>query len=57
MKTRFPADFENTLLASYLVPAKLKLLTDEKIKKLKSEFHQVLPYPSELEIEVKKWKV
>ena len=57
LKTRFPADLHNALLATYFVPARVNLLTDEVVQKLKSEFYQVLPHPSELEKEVSTWKV
>ena len=52
-------DFQHlqALLATYFIPQKLPSLTDEVITKLRSEFEQVLPYPSELENEVSTWKV
>ena len=57
LNTRFPADLQNALLATYFIPQKLPSLTDEVITKLRTEFEQVLPYPSELENEVSAWKV
>lgn len=57
LQTRFPSDLQNALLATYFIPAKLCLLNNEIVVKLKNEFHEVLPRPSELEKEVTTWKV
>ena len=49
LNARFSADLQNALIATYFVPQKQPSLTSEVIAKLKSEFEQVLPYPSELD--------
>ncbi len=54
LQTRF---LEGALLATYFIPAKLCSLTAEVLTKLKSEFQDILPHPSELENEVNTWKV
>lgn len=57
LETRFPSDLQNALLAIYFIPSKLNFLTDEIVVKLKNEFQQVLPHPTELDNEVTTWKI
>ncbi|SMN01044.1 hypothetical protein SPONL_1737 [uncultured Candidatus Thioglobus sp.] len=57
LKTRFPAELEGALLGTYLLPSKIKFLTNETVTKIKSEFKDILPYATEFEVEVNTWKI
>ena len=57
LKTRFPEQLGGALLGTYLLPTKIHLLTNDIISKIKSEFIDVLPHPTEFEVEVSTWKV
>ena len=56
LQTRFSPELEGALLATYLLPANIKDLTEEMISKLKAEFEDFLPYPSGFACEVGTWK-
>ena len=57
LKTRFPEELEGALLATYLIPGKLSLLSNNVVEKIKKEFEFILPQSSSFEQEVSTWKV
>ena len=56
LNTRFPEKFEDALIATHL-PANIANLSSENISKIRDEFEDVLPQPSQLQNEVTTWKV
>ena len=57
LNTRFPETFEDALIATHLLPANIGNLSSQNISKIRDEFEDVLPQPSELQNEVTTWKV
>ena len=57
LNTRFPEKFEDALTATHLLPANIANLSSENISKIRDEFEDVLPQPSQLQNEVTTWKV
>ena len=56
LKERFSEDMKDVLFASYFIPTKLHLLTDEIVETRCQEFAQDLPAPTEVEQEIKMWQ-
>ena len=56
LRERFSEDMKDVLFASYFIPTKLHLLTDQIIETLCQEFAQDLPAPTEVEQEVMRWQ-
>ena len=57
LKTRFPEELEDALLAIHLLPGNVKFIPDTTVTRIKDEFASVLPHPTEFENEVNVWKV
>lgn len=56
LTTRFPEELKDVMLATYFIPCNVEHISDDVLAKIKKEFLQVLPHPSEFEVEVRKWK-
>lgn len=56
MKQRFPSKLGNAMLGAYLTPKHLHELTDELQEKLYVQLEDELPFPSEFNQEVLRWK-
>ena len=57
LNSRFSEDLHGALLGSYLIPGRIKDLTNEKVQLIRKEFLDVLPLPSEFENEINTWRV
>jgi hypothetical protein len=56
LNDRFSENMKDVLFASYFIPTKLYLLTDDILETLCQEFAHDLPTPTEVEQEVMRWQ-
>ena len=57
LSTRFPEELEDALIATYLLPAYITGLSADVVERIKTEFQDHLPLPSNFPNEVATWKV